>query len=256
MHTNEKLFGFDINKLSIDEIVSLSLDTIHKKEKILFACANAHSLMVSKRDKLFHEALLNTDLLVADGSGVSLAGKLLNTDFGPRITGFDYFINLTARINSLNANHKIKVFFFGSSENTLTLITKRFSEQFPNIEICGTHSPPFREWSDTENDSIISIINSAEPDIIWVGMTAPKQEKWAYLNRSKLNAPVIGSIGAVFDFYAGTTNRAPKWMRQLGLEWLHRFIKEPKRTWRRNLISAPLFVLNVIKTRLARIIAS
>lgn len=243
---NAMIFGLDINKLNIDQVTQLSIETILKKRQLVFACANAHSLMVTRQDKEFAGALKNADLLVADGSGISLAGKILNADLGPRITGYDYFHSLSVALNKGIDNRKARIFFMGSSQNTLDAIKEKMPVHFPDIELCGTYSPPFGNWPEGENEKIIDIINAAQPDVVWVGMTAPKQEKWSEKNRDKINAPIIGSIGAVFDFFAGTLDRAPEWMRNLGLEWLYRFIMEPKRTWKRHLISEPGFVIQVL----------
>ena len=249
MNKHEFLFGYQINKLDLDKIVERSIQTIYRKDKALFACANAHSLMTSKYDIEFDLALNKTDFLVADGSGISLAGYILNTNFGPRITGYDYFIAMHEALRSGINGREARVYFMGSSQNTLNNIEKKFKKKYPEIELCGMYSPPYGEWPEGENEKIISNINRSNPDIVWVGMTAPKQEKWAFNNQNIINANIIGSVGAVFDFFAGTLNRAPKWMRNLGLEWLYRFIVEPKRTWRRHIISEPLFVLRVIKQR-------
>ncbi len=107
-------------------------------------------------------------------------------------------------------------------------------------------SPPFGSWSDEQNRRMVQLINDAKPDVLWVGMTAPKQEKWVEENRHNLTAPVIGSIGAVFDFYAGTYARAPQWVCHIGLEWAYRFLLEPRRMWQRNCVSAPKFLWLVL----------
>jgi N-acetylglucosaminyldiphosphoundecaprenol N-acetyl-beta-D-mannosaminyltransferase len=121
---------------------------------------------------------------------------------------------------------------------------------FPNIRVVGTFSPPFKEeFSHAENLMMIETINRAKPDVVWIGMTAPKQEKWTYENREKLDVKVLGPVGAVFDFYTGNVKRPPKIFQEWGLEWLPRFFREPRRLWRRNLISNPKFILQAIRDR-------
>ena len=164
---------------------------------------------------------------------------MVGVQIGPRITGTDYF---QAVLNALQQRGDGRVFFFGSSQRVLDLIAKRFANDFPALTLCGTLSPPFGSWSDEENRRMVQVINDAKPDVLWVGMTAPKQEKWVEENRRNLNVPVIGSIGAVFDFYAGTYARAPQLICRIGLEWAYRFILEPRRMWQRNCVSAPKFI--------------
>ena len=118
---------------------------------------------------------------------------------------------------------------------------------FPNIRVVGTISPPFKEdFSEEENLMIVEAINRARPDVVWVGMTAPKQEKWIYEYREKLDVKVLGPVGAVFDFYTGKVKRSPAIFQKSGMEWLPRFVQEPRRLWKRNLISNPKFLLEVI----------
>jgi N-acetylglucosaminyldiphosphoundecaprenol N-acetyl-beta-D-mannosaminyltransferase len=134
------------------------------------------------------------------------------------------------------------VFFFGSSQKVLDLIAQRLKQDYPTITLCGAISPPFGAWSELQNTQYIQQVNKEKPDLLWVGMTAPKQEKWVRDNAAQLQVPVIGSIGAVFDFFAGTYPRAPQWMINSGLEWFYRFVKEPKRMF----VSNPKFVWLVL----------
>ena len=127
--------------------------------------------------------------------------------------------------------------FLGSSQKVLSLIHKRATTDFPNLDVL-TYSPPFKaEFSDEDSRAMIQAINMAKPDLLWIGMTAPKQEKWVFGHWDKLNIHChCGTIGAVFDFYAGTVRRAPAWWQRHSLEWLFRLLKEPKRMWRRYVI--------------------
>ena len=155
---------------------------------------------------------------------------------------------------NVNDNHSRKrVMFMGSSERVLELIRERAAVEYPNLEVM-TYSPPYKpEFSDEDNRAIIQAINEANPDLLWIGMTAPKQEKWTYSHWTELDIHChVGTIGAVFDFYAGTAKRAPLWWQKHGLEWLYRLLKEPKRMWRRYVIGNPLFVWNVIREKTLR----
>lgn len=239
------LLGVPIDRRPLFEGIEDAIRAIDKKgEPIVFACANPHSLAVAQRDGAFLSALRGADFVVADGVGVKLMAHIAGIQVGPRITGTDYFEAVLAALERRGGG---RVFFFGSSQRVLNLIAKRFAVDYPSLTLCGVLSPPFGAWSDEENRRMVDAINDAKPDVLWVGMTAPKQEKWVEANRHQLNARVIGSIGAVFDFYAGTYLRAPEWICRLGFEWAYRFMLEPRRMWQRNFVSAPKFVWLVLR---------
>ena len=142
------------------------------------------------------------------------------------------------------------VMFMGSSQKVLDLIVKRAAEVYPHLKIV-TYSPPYKpDFSEEDNKAIVEAINAADPDLLWIGMTAPKQEKWTYSHWNELNIHChVGTIGAVFDFFAGTVERAPIWWQRHGLEWLYRLLKEPKRMWRRYIIGNTLFLWNMLKEK-------
>lgn len=215
------------------------------------ACANPHSLVVSERDPLFSDALHNASLLLPDGAGIIMAARVLNLPINERVAGTEFFLGLSDRLSS---NGGARYFFLGSSDHVLSLITQRLEKDYSNITVCGTYSPPFKqEFSDEDNAAMVSAVNAAKPDVLWVGITAPKQEKWIYQNKDKLNVPFIGAIGAVFDFYAGTKKRSSPFWCRLGLEWLPRFLKEPRRLWERNLKSTPIFLWWILREKMRQV---
>ena len=140
--------------------------------------------------------------------------------------------------------------FMGSSERVLQLIRERAAKDYPLLDVV-TYSPPYKpEFTADDNAAIISAINAANPDLLWIGMTAPKQEKWTFRHWPQLNIHChVGTIGAVFDFYAGTAQRAPLWWQRHSLEWLYRLLKEPRRMWRRYVVGNPLFLWNVLSEK-------
>lgn len=152
--------------------------------------------------------------------------------------------------NSKFRERPLTVMFMGSSEKVLDLIVKRAAEVYPHLKIV-TYSPPYKpDFSEEDNKAIVEAINAADPDLLWIGMTAPKQEKWTYSHWNELNIHChVGTIGAVFDFFAGTVERAPIWWQRHGLEWLYRLLKEPKRMWRRYIIGNTLFLWNMLKEK-------
>jgi N-acetylglucosaminyldiphosphoundecaprenol N-acetyl-beta-D-mannosaminyltransferase len=239
--------------------------------KVLINTINAHSFNTALKDDLFAEALRTVDggelrvdsgqltgdrecvkYLIPDGASIIQACKFLKAKSRPkeRIAGWDLFAFEMERVKrrSKREEGRGKVMFMGSSEKVLALIKEKAAVDYPNLDVV-TYSPPYKpEFSDEDNAAIIKAINEADPDLLWIGMTAPKQEKWTYSHWKELNIHChVGTIGAVFDFYAGTAKRAPQWWQDHSLEWLYRLCIEPKRMWRRYLLGNPLFVWNVIK---------
>ena len=214
--------------------------------KILINTINAHSFNTAKKDKLFAEALTNGDALIPDGVSIVKACKWIKAKSQPkeRIAGWDLFEFEMEKLE----NKCGTVMFMGSSQKVLDLIVKRAAVDYPHLKVV-TYSPPYKpEFSDEDNKAIINAINAANPDLLWIGMTAPKQEKWTYSHWKELNIHChVGTIGAVFDFFAGTVERAPMWWQEHGLEWLYRLLKEPKRMWRRYIIGNALFLWNMTK---------
>lgn len=216
--------------------------------KVLINTINAHSFNVAQGDELFAEALKNGDYLIPDGASIVKACRWLKAKSQPkeRIAGWDLFQIEMERLNAQGG----KCFFMGSSEKVLALIRQRAAKDYPNV-VVETYSPPYKaDFSDEDNRKIISAINAANPDLLWIGMTAPKQEKWTYAHWQELDIHChVGTIGAVFDFYAGTARRAPKWWQEHSLEWLYRLAIEPRRMWRRYVIGNLFFLWNVRKEK-------
>jgi N-acetylglucosaminyldiphosphoundecaprenol N-acetyl-beta-D-mannosaminyltransferase len=246
-----KYLQYSISSGGLQEDVSQALN-FARTSKIAhyMACANPHSLVVASTDSAFKVALQSADILVPDGAGIVLAAKILNLPIKERVAGSEFFLTLS---DMAEKNGGLKYFFLGSREDVLQRIRERLNAEYPSIEVCGTYSPPYKEeFDDDDNKTMIDLINKAKPDVLWVGMTAPKQEKWIFKNRDKLTVPFTAAIGAVFDFYAGTVKRpSPLWQKR-GLEWLGRLIQEPRRLWRRNFISMPIFLYWVLKEKLKR----
>jgi N-acetylglucosaminyldiphosphoundecaprenol N-acetyl-beta-D-mannosaminyltransferase len=218
------------------------------EERKTLVCANPHSLVQADHDPLFRNAILGSDMVIPDGAGILVAAKILGVTIQERVTGSDIFqvVNET-----FNRENRRRCFFLGSTKETLARLREKFASDFPNVIVAGCFSPPFRDNFTEEDDrGIIEIVNKAAPDVLWVGMTAPKQEKWIFKNRDKLNVKFVAAVGAVFDFYTGNVKRSHPWFLEHGLEWLPRLLQEPKRLWRRTFISAPLFLVMVLRQRI------
>lgn len=219
--------------------------SIDPHQKAIIATINPHSYCVAKRDKQFESALKSSDILLPDGIGIVMAARFLKGKRIRKIAGADLHDHLLQLANE----QALSVFYLGASQTTLDKISQKVATEFPSIQL-ASYSPPFKPvFSDEDHQRMIQAVNSFHPDILFVGMTAPKQEKWTFEHHDKLQATVICSIGAVFDFYAGTVKRPHPFWIKIGLEWFVRFIKEPKRLAERNLVSMPKFLWDVIKAK-------
>lgn len=223
--------------------------------KLLINTINAHSYNTARKDELFAEALTNGDVLIPDGVSIVKACRWIKAKSLPkeRIAGWDLFefeMNKLEECGRTLRSPQRTVMFMGSSQKVLDLIVKKAADVYPHLKIV-TYSPPYKpEFSEEDNKAIVEAINAADPDLLWIGMTAPKQEKWTYSHWNELNIHChVGTIGAVFDFFAGTVERAPIWWQRHGLEWLYRLLKEPKRMWRRYIIGNTLFLWNMLKEK-------
>ena len=215
------------------------------EHKLLINTLNAYCFTLAQDDKVYAEALIRSDILLPDGISVVLAARLLTGTKLKKIAGADLFYYEMNRLNDIGGS----CFFLGSSEYILKRILDCSARDFPKVKV-QKYSPPYtKEFSPEINAHIVESINAFKPDVLFIGMTAPKQEKWAYNNFDMLETKHVCCIGAVFDFYAGTVKRAPKWMITLGLEWLYRLLKEPRRMWRRYIIGNSKFVWLIIKEK-------
>ncbi|MBS5795318.1 MAG: WecB/TagA/CpsF family glycosyltransferase [Dysgonomonas mossii] len=216
-----------------------------EKKSVQINTINAHSYNVAQKDSHFAKVLLQSDFLLPDGQSIIWSKKILNNESLIRITGFDLFKWEMERLNQFGG----RCFFLGSSNETLNKIVSKATIEYPNITI-ATYSPPYKPiFSDAENQVMMNKVNSFQADVLFVGMTAPKQEKWVYENNDYLDTKHICSIGAVFDFYSGNKQRAPKWMQNYGLEWFYRLIKEPRRMWKRYILGNIKFIYYVINEK-------
>ena len=224
--------------------------------KLLINTINAHSYNVARQDEAFAEALTKCDVLAPDGASIVKACRWINALSRPteRCAGWDLFEQEMQRLQQeAEACGRKKVMFVGSSEKVLGLIRERATQDYPDLEVV-TLSPPYvKDFSEEQSREMVEAINAADPDLLWIGMTAPKQEKWTYQHWNELNIHChCGCIGAVFDFYAGTVKRAPLWWQRHGLEWLHRLISEPRRMWRRYLIGNTKFLWYMLGEKFSR----
>lgn len=226
-------------------VFNTSLDRLPLKSKLLVSTINQYSYCISEEDAAFKEALLNSDVLLPDGVGVVFASKWLNGVKVKKIAGADFHDYQLKRLNAISGS----CFYLGASNETLAKIKARLQKEYPNVKV-GSYSPPYKpNFTEEDNAKMIQEVNNFSPDVLFVGMTAPKQEKWSYTHKNALDAKIICSIGAVFDFYAGTVERPSKIWQDLGLEWFGRLLKEPKRMWRRYIYYGGVFAKHLVKAK-------
>lgn len=231
-----KTVVFDYN------VFSESIDSIKPGDsKIVINTINAYSYIVAKNDDTFRKALQEADILLPDGFPVVTAARWLTGARIKKIAGADIFHHLCSYLNKEHGS----CFFLGSSDEILSGISKQLKIDFPKLK-AGFFSPPYKkEFSEEDNLTMLKEINKFKPDVLFVGMTAPKQEKWVYQNYQRMDAKIICSIGAVFDFYAGSVSRPSAFWINMKMEWLIRLLKEPKRLWKRYLVYSPLFFVDL-----------
>jgi N-acetylglucosaminyldiphosphoundecaprenol N-acetyl-beta-D-mannosaminyltransferase len=229
------------------EVFTDTLDKVPKDKKIVVNTINQYSYCIAEKDKQFKKSLQESDILLPDGIGIVVAVKWLLGKKIKKIAGADIHEFLLHRLNKDHGS----CFYMGASKATLKKIEARIAKDYPNVKV-GSYSPPFKKvFSKEENATIIKEVNTFKPDVLFVGMTAPKQEKWSIKHKEALNVNgPICAIGAVFDFYAGTVKRPNKTLQNMGLEWFGRLLKEPKRMWRRYIYYGVIFSGYLIKAKL------
>ena len=232
--------GVPVATLSCEELSAAVRAWILSGARAYVSCASVHLIEIGHAAPAVREALCAADLVLADGAPVAWAARWLGGDAVNRVTGSDVFELLSSEPGSFYRH-----FFYGSTPAVLDRLVANVGTEFPEAVIVGAYSPPFID--DVEADAAgLDMINAARPDIVWVGLGAPKQDLWMHANRAKLDAAVLIGVGAVFDFVAGTRRRAPIWMRRRGVEWLFRLAVEPRRLWRRYLVTNTTFVFGVV----------
>jgi N-acetylglucosaminyldiphosphoundecaprenol N-acetyl-beta-D-mannosaminyltransferase len=236
--TTVDVFAVPIAAIGLDQAVE-TIDTWIERGERGYAClVNVHLVESARRSAGVRTALHDASLNLPDGAPVAwLAGRIRRSRVD-RVTGSDLFA-------ALCATGSRRHFLLGSTPETLRRLVEAVHRDFPGAQICGVASPPFRALSERESVELAERVNDARPDIVWIGLGAPRQELWMHENRGRLRAPALIGVGAVFDFASGTKRRAPRWVRDAGLEWAYRLATEPRRLWRRYVATNTSFLLHV-----------
>jgi len=205
-----------------------------------------HGIMESQRDEGLRRIHNEAGLVTPDGMPLVWLSRLYGHGHVRRVYGPDLMLALCEHSLSKGYRH----FFYGGGEGMPELLANNLRRRFPGLRVVGGYSPPFRPLSGAEDERIVAAINEADPDVVWVGLSTPKQERWMTEHVGRLSAPVLIGVGAAFDFHSGLKKQAPRWMQRSGLEWLFRLATEPKRLWRRYFMNNPLFVVRVLQQAL------
>jgi N-acetylglucosaminyldiphosphoundecaprenol N-acetyl-beta-D-mannosaminyltransferase len=212
---------------------------IAHRSKSYLCVAAVHTVMLCQEDAELRDAVLNSDFTVPDGTPLVWAMNALGHDLPSRVYGPDLMERACERAMTTG----VRMYLYGGrNQGALVQLALNLRRRFPGLQIVGGYSPPYRELTDEETTAVAGEINRSRADIVWVGIGAPKQEKWMARMRDCLDAPVLVGVGAAFDFHAGLVPQAPAWVQRLGLEWLFRLATEPRRLWRRYARYNPLFV--------------
>ena len=244
LHSERRIgnvLGAHIDALSWDAVLERLLGWALARESRYVAICNVHVVVSASRDAAYREIINGSDMATPDGAPVAWMLRRQGFAGQPRISGPDLMWVLCERA----ASEYLPIYCYGSTESTLALLEQRLREAFPNLRMT-MESPPFRTLTPAEDAAAVDRINTSGAGIVFVGLGCPKQERWMAEHRGRVNAVMIG-VGAAFDFHAGTVRRAPAWMRDSGLEWLHRLASEPGRLWKRYLVTNTLFILGAAR---------
>ena len=246
-----KVLDLEVFTGPITEIKAIHLSNLENSSRTtpsFLACLNPHSYILAKENKAFYSALKFANYLVVDGVGLQFFLQLFSRQKVHRNTGMDCFISI---LQTVPKDRSANVFFIGSTEDVLIKIRKRFRAEFPNLTFAGSYSPTFNdEWDEREVMKMQKLLSDNNVDIVFVGLTAPKQEILIAQFFMTTQCKIVAAIGAVFDYYAETKPYPNKFVRKLGLEWLQRLVLEPKRMWKRTFISGPKFIYWILRERL------
>jgi N-acetylglucosaminyldiphosphoundecaprenol N-acetyl-beta-D-mannosaminyltransferase len=221
------------------------LQQLDWSKKMLINTINQYSFCIAQEDAAFKKALQGSDVLLPDGMAIVAAALLLTNTKITKIAGAQLHDFLLYKLNEKGGS----CFYLGASEATLAKITAKVNLEFPKVQV-HSYSPHFKAvFTESDNQNMLAAVNAVAPEVLFIGMTAPKQEKWAFEHKAMLQAKTICSIGAVFDFYAGTVKRPSPFWIALRLEWLIRLIKEPRRMWKRYLYYGPIFIGYILREK-------
>lgn len=238
LQARANILGVGIHPVNIPRVLQVIDDWIARQDRQYICVTGVHGVMESQRDPGLLYAHNQAGLVVPDGMPLVWVSRIQGYRQVSRVYGPDLMLAVCEH----SVHHQYRHYFYGGAPGVPERLSERLCRLFPGLRVSGVCSPPFHQLNDDENGEICQQINQAHPDIIWVGIGAPKQEYWMVSQRGRLEAPVLIGVGAAFDFHAGLKKQAPRWMQVSGLEWFYRLLQEPRRLWRRYLLNNPHFL--------------
>jgi len=243
------LLGVSVAMIDYDGAIALMDELVDTRGRGYVCAAPVHALMVAQDDREMRDALAASTLVVPDGMPLVWAANLLGESLDDRVYGPELMLRYSDRC--AERGHRVWL-YGGRDQGSLVQLALSMRRRHPGIKIVGGYSPPFRPLNHEEEELVVQQINEAKPDVLWVGIGVPKQEKWMARMRDRLEVPVMCGVGAAFDFHAGRISMAPSWMQDRGLEWIYRIVQEPKRLLPRYLYTNPRFVLAFARQYIAQ----
>jgi N-acetylglucosaminyldiphosphoundecaprenol N-acetyl-beta-D-mannosaminyltransferase len=235
------VLGVGVSDINMTIAIGTIERWIASRQRHYVCVTGVHGVMESQQDPELRRIHNAAGMVTPDGMPLAWLLWASGHHDADRVYGPDLMVAVLARSTALGFRH----FVYGSSEVTLARLQANLEARFPGVQIVGTHSPPFRPLTAREDAAVVEMINAACPDIVWVGLSTPKQERWMAAHRDRLHAPVLIGVGAALDFHAGVVRQAPRFIQRSGTEWLFRLAMEPRRLWRRYLRNNPAFLLRV-----------
>lgn len=230
------VLGVQVSQASLDEALDFVSQRLAERAGGYVCFTNVHAVVTCRDDAEFRDATNRSLMSLADGKPVYWFARAAGAGRCGHVPGPDFMLAALHRFS------RSRHFFYGSTEDTLLRLCGGLSSMIPGLNVCGTLSPPFGPRGPLALESDYAAIRAARPDFVWVGLGAPKQEKWMATASEKLEPAILFGVGAAFDFHAGTVPRAPRWLRGIGLEWLFRLASDPRRLWKRYLVTNTRFV--------------
>lgn len=237
-----RILGVNIAITNMQETVNLMIEHLEEIRGQFICLSNVHTTVMSEKDAEYRKIQNSAFLALPDGSPLALVQRLRGYRSAEQVAGPDLMPAIWKATEHTEYSH----YFYGSTPETIAALEKNLRSKYPDLKIAGMESPPFRPLTEEEDRQAVERINASGADFVWVGLGAPKQEKWMYEHQGRIHAVMLG-VGAGFDFHAGTVKRAPDWMRRHYLEWMYRLVQDPKRLWKRYVQTNGQFVLLSIK---------